>query len=144
MTEINNIYFFERCFPANYGLPFRPPIQSYPGKIDCSKEELEKMPIINSSGLRALVDCSEFELDEICVITCNQDITVTGHQRIPVAYDDDGNPMGNDVTARHMTRQFKLPDFYDSADVSPAISDNKILEIKAVPASQSIIGRYAL
>lgn len=139
MTDIENIYFFERCFPANYGLPFRSPIQSYPGKIDCSKEDLKKQPIITNKGLRALVDCSEFELNEISVIACNQDITVTGRQFIPTAYNDEGVPINNDVVPRHMSQQFRLPDFYDSEDVTSSISENKILEVKATPADQKKI-----
>lgn len=139
MTDIENIYFFERCFPANYGLPFRPPIQSLSGKIDCSKEDLKKMPIITSKGFRALVDCAEFEVNEVCVIACNQDVTVTGHRFIPVTYNDDGSPVTSDVQPRHMSQQFRLPDFYDSEDVSSSISENKILEIKAAPADQKKI-----
>lgn len=136
MGDIENIYFFERTFPANYGLPFRAPIQPYPGKIDCTKEDLQKMPIITNKAFRALVDCSEFEKEEICVIACNQDIMVTGNQRLPEATNDDGIPVKSDAVARHMERQFKLPDFYDSEDVSSSIAENKILEIKAAPADQ--------
>lgn len=141
MTDIEKIYFFERCFPANYGLPFRPPIQPYPGKIECTKEDLQKAPTVTDKGFRALVDCSEFEKDEISVIACNQDITVAGNQRIPETYNDDGLPIRSDVAPRQMVRQFKLPDFYDSEDVSPFISDNKILEVKATPADQKKIRR---
>lgn len=137
MTDIENIYFFERCFPANYGLPFRPPIQLLSGKIDLSKEDLTKMPIITNKGFRALVNCSEFEADEVMVVTCNQDITVTGHQRIPEVYNEDGTPIrSEDVTPRHMVQKFRLPDFYDSEDVSSSMAENKVLEIKAVPADQ--------
>lgn len=141
MTDIENIYFFERCFPANYGLPFRPPIQSYPGKIECTKEDLQKAPTVTDKGFRALVDCSEFEKDEVSVIACNQDITVAGNQRLPDAYNEDGIPIKSDIVPRQMVRQFKLPDFYDSEDVSGFISDNKILEVKATPADQKKIRR---
>lgn len=136
MSDIDNIYFFERCFPANYGLPFRPPIQPYSGKIDCSKEELQKQPIITNKGFRALVDCSEFEVDEISVVCCNQEITASGHQRIPEVVNEDGIPIKSDVSPRHMVQRFRLPDYYDSEDVSSSISENKILEIKAAPADQ--------
>lgn len=134
MSDIENIYFFERCFPANYGLPFRPPLKPYPGKIECSKEELQKQPVVTDKGFRALVDCSEFETNEISVITCNQDIKVAGRQIIPVTYNDEGNPIMPDVAPREMEQHFKLPDYYDSADVSPSISENKIVEVKAAPA----------
>ncbi len=141
MSDIDNIYFFERCFPANYGLPFRPPIQSSPGKVEVSKEELQKQPVITNKGFRALVDCSEFDLNEISVIACNQDVSVVGHQIIPVTYNDDGSPVHSDIIPRHMERQFKLPDFYDSEDVTPSISDNKILDVKATPAAEKKIRR---
>lgn len=134
MSDIENIYFFERCFPANYGLPFRPPIKPFPGKIDCTKEELEKQPVVNNKGFRALVDCSDFEKNEVCVITCNQDIKVAGRQIIPVTYTDEGNPIIPDVAPREMEKHFKLPDYYDSADVASSLAENKILEVKAAPA----------
>lgn len=136
MTDIENLYFFERCFPANYGLPFRPPIMSLSDKLECSKDELQKQPVVTKKGLRALVDCSEFEPDEISVIACNQDITVTGQQRIPLVYNDEGIPMLPEVEPRHMVHRFRLPDFYDSEDVSPCLYANKMLEVKAAPADQ--------
>lgn len=131
--NIDNIYFFERCFPQNYGLPFRPPIQSYSGKLECTKEDLDKQPIITNKAFRALVDCSDFEQDEISVITCNQDMTVLGNTRMPDAYNEDGIPIKTDIVAKHMEHRFKIPDYYNSEDVSAALSQNKILEIKAAP-----------
>lgn len=139
MGDIDKIYFFERCFPANYGLPFRPPIQSFAGKIDCTKEDLQKQPIITSKGFRALVNCSDFALEEVSVVTCNQDITVTGYERIPVVYGDDGLPVTSEVAPHSMVQKFRLPDFYDSEDVSSSMAENKILEIKAAPAEQKKI-----
>lgn len=138
MTDIDKIYFFERCFPANYGLPFRPPIQSQPGKINCTKEDLQKQPVITDKGFRALVDCSEFEADEVKVITCNQDVLVTGDTRVPETVNEDGIPIpASDVERKHMEHKFKLPDYYNSEDVTGSISENKILEVKAAPADKT-------
>lgn len=118
-------YFFEEYFPSSYGLYFKPPVQRYPGKFNVPVEEIGKEHITDS-GFEVFVDVKDFQPNEISVRTVNEVIIVEGKQE-----KRPGNAL-----PRHFVRHFHLPEFYDSEDVFSFISDDGILEIKALPATK--------
>lgn len=71
------------------------------------------------------IDVKDFQPHEISVKTVNETIIIEGRQ--------DKRPGG--AIPRHFVRHFRLPEFYDSEDVFSFISDDGILEVKALPAS---------
>lgn len=117
-------YFFEEHFPASYHLTFAPPVQRYPGKFNILREELGQEHI-DANGFEVFLDVKDFQPHEIHVRTIDEVIIVEGKQ--------DKRP-GN-AMPRHFVRHFHLPEHYDSEDVFSLISDDGILEIKALPAS---------
>lgn len=72
------------------------------------------------------VDVKEYKADEITVKTVNEMVVVEGKQE----------KRGPNTIPRHFIRHFRLPEFFDSEDVFSTISDDGILEIKALPASR--------
>lgn len=72
------------------------------------------------------VDVKEYKADEITVKTINEMVVVEGKQE----------KRGSNTIPRHFIRHFRLPEFFDSEDVFSTISDDGILEIKALPASR--------
>lgn len=118
-------YFFEEYFPSSYGLYFAPPVQRYPGRFNLPKEEFNKEHI-DEKGFEVFVDVKDFQPHEITVRTVNEMIIVEGRQE---------KRPGNTLP-RHFVRHFHLPEFYDSEDVFSLISDDGILEIKALPSSK--------
>lgn len=116
-------YFFEEHFPASYHLTFAPPVQRYPGKFDHIRELGQEH--IDANGFEVFLDVKDFQPHEIHVRTIDEVIVVEGKQEKRI-----GNAM-----PRHFVRHFHLPENYDSEDVFSLISDDGILEIKALPAS---------
>lgn len=118
-------YFFEEYFPSSYRLCYAPPVQRHPGKFEVPKHELGKEHI-DADGFEVFLDVKDFKPEEVSVKTINEVIIVEGKQ---------GKRPGNAVP-RHFVRHFHLPEYYDSEDVFSAISDDGVLEIRAVPASK--------
>lgn len=117
-------YFFEEHFPASYHLTYAPPVRHYPGYLNPPLEEIGQ-PHMERDGFVIYIDVKDFKAHEISVKTVDQTIIVEGKQE---------KRPGVSVP-RHFVRNFRLPDYFDSEDVFPFISDDGILEIKALPAS---------
>lgn len=117
-------YFFEKYFPASYHLTFHPPISHHPGSYNFTREEIEKKSHVTSKEFQVFVDVKEFKPEEISVKTVNETIIVEGKQEKRPG-----------IVPRHFVRHFRLPDFFDSEDVYSSISDDGILEVKALPSS---------
>lgn len=132
MTSVRP-YFFEEYFPSSYRLCYAPPVQRHPGKFDLPKDELEKAHV-DANGFEVFVDVKDFQPDEISVKTINEVIVVEGKQE---------KRPGNSLP-RHFVRHFHLPPFYDSEDVFSFISDDGILEIRAVPADKKKTKPYVI
>lgn len=75
----------------------------------------------------------DFQPNEITVKTINETIIVEGKQE---------KRPGNTVP-RHFIRHFRLPEYYDSEDVFSTISDDGILDIRALPAQEKRYHRNA-
>lgn len=119
-------YFFEEYFPASYHLAFAPPVQRYPGRFNHPRDDFDKEHI-TENGFEVFVDVKEFEPNEITVRTINEVIVVEGRQE---------KRPGSAHLPRHFIRHFHLPPYYDSEDVFSFISDDKVLEIKALPSNK--------
>lgn len=72
------------------------------------------------------IDVKDYKADEITVKTINEMVVVEGKQE----------KRSPNSIPRHFVRHFKLPEFFDSEDVFSTISDDGVLEIKALPASR--------
>lgn len=81
---------------------------------------------MDKDGFIVYIDVKDFQPHEISVKTINETIIVEGKQ--------DKRPGG--AIPRHFVRHFRLPENFDSEDVFSFISDDGILEVKALPASQ--------
>lgn len=124
MSSTNEPYFFEKYFPANYDLTYNAPIHHYPGSFNLSKDDLERKSHANKDEFLVYLDITGFTADEITVRILNETVHVEGRQsRRP----------GNTIP-RHFSRQFRLPDFFDSEDVRATISEDNILQLKALPS----------
>lgn len=119
-------YFFEKYFPTSYHLTYNTPIKHYPGSFNLSKDELERKSHANKDEFLVYLDVSGFTQNEINVRTLNETVYVEGRQ---------GKRLGNTIP-RHFAREFRLPDFFDSEDVRATISEDNILQIKALPSLQ--------
>lgn len=119
-------YFFEKYFPASYHITFQPPVHRYPGSYNLSKEEMDRKSSISNEEFHVFVDVKEYRPDEITVKTINEMVIVEGKQ----------NKRSPNEVPRHFVRHFQLPEFFDSEDVFSTISDDGILEVKALPASR--------
>lgn len=117
-------YFFEKYFPGNYHLTYNAPIHHYPGSFNLSKDDLERKSHANKDEFLIYLDVTGFTADELSVRTMNEIVHIEGRQTRRV---------GNAVP-RHFNRQFRLPDFFDSEDVRATISEDGILQIKALPS----------
>lgn len=121
----NEPYFFEKFFPGNYHLTYNSPITHYPGSFNLSKDELERKSHANKDEFLVYLDVTGFTAEEINVRTINEMVYIEGRQ---------GKRPGNAVP-RHFARHFRLPDFFDSEDVRATISEDGILQLKALPSS---------
>lgn len=124
-------YFFEKYFPASYHITFQPPVHRHPGAYNYSQEELERKSHITNDEFQVFVDVKDYKADEITVKTINEMVIVEGKQE----------KRGPNTIPRHFIRHFKLPEFFDSEDVFSTISDDGVLEIKALPAARKKIRR---
>lgn len=86
---------------------------------------MERKSHANKDEFLVYLDVNGFENHEINVRSINEMVYVEGRQ---------GKRAGNAVP-RQFTRQFRLPDFFDSEDVRATISEDGILRIKALPSS---------
>lgn len=125
-SEPNQPYFFEKYFPASYHIAFQPPVHRYRGSYNYSKEEMERKSSITTDEFHVFVDVKDYRPDEITVKTINEMVIVEGKQQ---------KRSPNEIP-RHFERHFQLPAFFDSEDVFSTISDDGILEVKALPASK--------
>lgn len=124
--QANEPYFFEKYFPSSYSLTYTAPIHRYPASYNYTKEELESRTRISKSDFQVFLDVKDFRMEEIVVKAINQEIHVEGRQ---VKRIGKGVP-------RTFSKVFRLPDFFDSEDVSASISDDGILKIEAMPAAK--------
>lgn len=124
MSTFQRPYFFEEHFPSSYHLTFAPPVQRQHVSLNYPRNELDKLAHMDKDGYHLYVDVKEYQPNEITVKTIDETIIVEGKQ-------DKG--VGN-ALPRHFVRHFRLPEHYDSEDVFSSISDDGILEIKALPA----------
>lgn len=121
----NEPYFFEKYFPGNYHLTYHSRITHYPGSFNLSKNELERKSHANKDEFLVYLDITGFRAEEITVKTINETVYIEGRQ---------GKRVGNAVP-RHFARELTLPNFFDSEDVRATISEDGILQLKALPAS---------
>lgn len=117
-------YFFEKYFPTSYHLTYNTPINHYPGSFNLTKDELERKSHVNKDEFLVYLDITGFRADEITIRSLNETVYVEGRQ---------GKRLGNTIP-RHFSREFRLPDFFDSEDVRAAVSEDNILQIKAKPS----------
>lgn len=125
MSSTTEPYFFEKYFPASYHLTYNTPITHYPGSFNLSKDDLERKSHANKDEFLVYLDVTGYTSDEINVRTLNEMVYVEGRQS--------KRGYGNTIP-RHFNRQFRLPDFFDSEDVRATISEDGILQIKALPS----------
>lgn len=126
MQSYGEPYFFEKYFPASYHIKFQPPVHRYRGSYNYSREEMERKTHISTDEFHVFLDVKEYRPDEITVKTINEMVIVEGKQ----------NKRSPNEIPRHFIRDFQLPEFFDSEDVFSTISDDGVLEIKALPASR--------
>lgn len=126
MQSFGEPYFFEKYFPASYHITFQPPVHRHPGSYNYSTEEMERKSQISTNEFHVFVDVKEYRADEITVKTINEMVIVEGKQ----------NKRNANEIPRHFVRHFQLPPMFDSEDVFSTISDDGILEVKALPASR--------
>lgn len=124
MATATEPYFFEKYFPASYHITFTPPIQRQATNIP--KDELERRSSISEKEFHVLVDVQDFQPEEITVKTVDELVTVEAKQAKRPGV----------VVPRHFVRNFQLPPLFDSEDVTTSISENGILELKAIPSTQ--------
>ncbi|XP_055326440.1 heat shock protein 27-like [Sitodiplosis mosellana] len=118
-------YFFEKYFPSSYHLQFNCPITQYPGSFNLTKDELERKSHANKDEFLVYLDITGFNPEEITVRTMNEMVSIEGRQ---------GRRPGNAIP-RSFSRNYRLPDFFDSEDVRATISQDGILQVKALPSS---------
>lgn len=116
MSKANEPYFFEKYFPASYHLTYNAPIQRYPGQFGYNREELEQKSKISKDEFRVFLDMKDFSADDISVKTIDESVIVEGKQK-----------RGYGKIPSQFSRQFRLPEFFDSEDVIARMSDDHIL-----------------
>lgn len=124
--QANEPYFFEKYFPTSYHLTFTAPITRYPASYNFTRDELESRSRISKDDFQVYLDVRDFRPEEILVKTINQEIFIEGKQE---------KRIGRGIP-RSFTKTFRLPEFFDSEDVTATISDDGILKIEAIPAAK--------
>lgn len=87
---------------------------------------MERKSEISKDHFEVYIDVKNFEPDEITVRTVNETVIVEGRQK----------KRDKNAIPRHFVRHFRLPHHFDSEDVHSYISEDGILEVKALPASE--------
>lgn len=124
--QTNEPYFFEKYFPTSYQLTIQAPITRYPASYNFTRDELESRSRISKEDFQVYLDVKDFKPEEISVKTINQEIFIEGRQE---------RRIGRGIP-KSFQKVFRLPEFFDSEDVTASISDDGILKIEAMPASK--------